>query len=165
MLNHRPDIASLSALIATIAVTGVHHVFRLGPLLIVPVSIGFVLPVVLWIQYRRTASRGLFAAYAVYSALIVFWFGFLDGFLDHAMKAMGLEKTTFHPGSEASVIATAFTLWSQDATTAFYEGTGLLSAVLALVTLITTAAYAHRELGPRRGVNASSGKERSRLAS
>ena len=162
MFNHRLDVASLSALLATIAATGVHHVFRLGPLVIVPALIGFVLPVVLWTLYRRTARHSLFAAYAVYSGLIVFWFGFLDGFLDHAMKAMGLENTTFLPGSEASVIATAYTLWSQAATTAFYEGTGLLSAILAFLTLFATAAYAQRELGLKRSQNASIGKERSR---
>jgi hypothetical protein len=74
---------------------------------------------------------------------------------------VGLENVTFLPGSEANVIATAYALWSQEASTVFYESTGLLSAILAFATLITTAAYSYRELGPRRGEGRSIGKART----
>lgn len=41
-------------------------------------------------------------------------------------------------------------LWSQEATTAFYEGTGILSAVLALLTTIATGIFIYRELPARK---------------
>ncbi|MDB5561614.1 MAG: hypothetical protein JWN11_1032 [Hyphomicrobiales bacterium] len=139
---------SLATLLATLAVTGVHHVFRLGPELIVPVAVGVVLPIVLLAVYRRTGRRAALIAYAVYAGLIVFWFGFLDGFLDHTVKAVGLDNITFLPGSNAEVIATVYSLWSEVATTRFYEWTGVASAALALATLVSTSVYLLAELTP-----------------
>lgn len=142
--------ASLAALLATISATGIHHVFRLGAGLIVPVLIAFGIGVVLWAFYERTGKRWLLAAYGSFSLLVVFWFGFLDGFLDHVVKAAGLENVTFLPGGDAEIVLTAMTLWSQEATTAFYEGTGIVSAILALLTTVTTGLYIYRELPARR---------------
>lgn len=139
--NRQLRYLSLATLLATLVMTGIHHVFRLGPALIVPAVIGIILPIVLLAIYRRTASRAVLAAYGVYTGLIVFWFGFLDGFLDHAVKAAGLDNITFLPGSDAEVIAMVYSLWSEAATSAFYEWTGVASAVLALVTLIATSVY------------------------
>ncbi|MBU1306419.1 MAG: hypothetical protein KKF33_12990 [Alphaproteobacteria bacterium] len=76
----------------------------------------------------------------------MFWFGFLDGFLDHVVKAAGLDNITFLPGSEANVVATAMTLWSEETSAAFYEGTGVLSAALALVTMIATSMFVFEAL-------------------
>ncbi len=146
--NRHLSYLSLASLLATLAVTGVHHVFRLGPELIAPVAVGIIIPIVLLAVYRRTARRAVLAAYAVYAGLIVFWFGFLDGFLDHAVKAAGLDNITFLPGSDAEIVATVFSLWSQTATTAFYEWTGVASAALALATLVSTSVYLLAELTP-----------------
>lgn len=146
--NRHLSYLSLASLLATLAVTGVHHIFRLGPALVIPAVIGIILPIVLLIVYRRTASRAVLAAYGVYAGLIVFWFGFLDGFLDHAIKAAGFDNVTFLPGSEAEVIATVYSLWSEAATTAFYEWTGVASAALALATLVATSAYLLAEFTP-----------------
>jgi hypothetical protein len=143
MIRSNIPVASLATLLATLVATAVHHVFRLGPSLIAPSLIGLTLPLVLFALYRRTGRRALLWLYAGYAALVVFWFGFLDGFLDHVAKAAGLDNITFLPGSEADVITTAFTLWSQTATTNFYEGTGILSAILAFLTLITTSAFVY----------------------
>lgn len=143
MIRSHLPVVSIATLLATIAATGVHHVFRLGPALIVPSLIGLALPALLFAYYRRTGFRPLLWLYAGYAALVVFWFGFLDGFLDHVAKAAGLDNITFLPGSEAEVVSTAFSLWSQTATTAFYEGTGILSALLAFLTLITTSAFVY----------------------
>jgi hypothetical protein len=143
-------IASLAALVATLATTGVHHIFRLGWGLAVPTLIAIVLAVVLWALYARTRRLALLAAYGVFTALVVFWFGFLDGFLDHAVKAAGLDNITFLPGSEAEVVATVMHLWSQEASTAFYEGTGVLSALLALLVTVVTGAFIYREIPSRK---------------
>lgn len=144
-------LVSLVTLVATLLATGIHHIFRLGPELILPTAIGVAVPLVLWVLYRRTGRAALLWAYAAYVALVVFWFGFLDGFLDHVAKAAGLENVTFLPGSEAEIVATKMQLWSQSATTAFYEGTGILSAILALLTVVTTGWYLYRELPARNG--------------
>jgi hypothetical protein len=140
---------SLAALVATLVATGIHHVFRLGPGLILPVAIGVAIPVVLWVLHARSGKPALLWVYGAYAALVVFWFGFLDGFLDHVAKAAGLDNITFLPGSEEAVVGTALHLWSQTASTAFYEGTGILSAVLALATVISTGMYLYEELPAR----------------
>lgn len=111
-----------------------------------PTLIAVALAIVLWALYSRTRRLAFLAAYGVFTALVVFWFGFLDGFLDHVAKAAGWDNVTFLPGSEAEVVATAMQLWSQEASTAFYEGTGIVSAALALLTTIATSAFIYREL-------------------
>ena len=140
---------SFASLVATLVATGIHHVFRLGPELILPVAIGIAIPIVLWTLHARTGKPALLWAYAAYAALVVFWFGFLDGFLDHVAKAAGLDNITFLPGSEEAIVGTAMHLWSQAASTAFYEGTGIISAVLALVTVISTGMFLYDELPTR----------------
>lgn len=146
MTDTRIALVSIASLVATLVATGVHHVFRLGIGLTVPTLIAVALAVVLWALYSRTRKLALLATYGVFTALVVFWFGFLDGFLDHVVKAAGLDNVTFLPGSEAEIVATAMQLWSQEATTAFYEGTGILSAILALVTAVSTGVFIYREV-------------------
>lgn len=150
MSAHRLDLISMATLVATLVATGIHHIFRLGPALIVPTLIGITLAVGLWAFYTKTRRFGFLIGYGVVTALVVFWFGFLDGFLDHVAKAAGLENVTFLPGSEAEVVATAMQLWSQEASTAFYEGTGILSAILALLAAVATVAFIYREAPARR---------------
>jgi hypothetical protein len=145
-----PASASLVALVATLIATGIHHIFRLGPELILPTAIGVAIPIVLWSLHERTGKPALLWAYGAYAALVVFWFGFLDGFLDHVAKAAGLDNVTFLAGSEEEIVGTAMQLWSQSASTAFYEGTGILSAALALLTVITTGRYVVDKI-PARG--------------
>lgn len=145
MAASRIALVSIVSLIATLAATGVHHIFRLGIGLAVPTLIAVALALVLWALYSKTRRFALLAAYGAFAALVVFWFGFLDGFLDHVVKAAGLDNITFLPGGEAEVVATAMQLWSQQASTAFYEGTGILSAILALVTAVSTGAFIYRE--------------------
>ena len=41
-----------------------------------------------------------------------------------SVDSAGLDNITFLAGSEADVVLTAMSLWSQEATTPFYEGTG-----------------------------------------
>ena len=148
----RLGLLSLATLLLTILTTGVHHVFRLGPELILPVVFALALAATLFLLYRRTGRRGFLAAYAAFAGLIVFWFGFLDGFLDHVVKAVGLENITFLPGSDEAIIATVYRLGSQEATAAFYEGTGILSALFALAALVSSALYlaAHSDAPPLR---------------
>ena len=142
-------LASIASVVTLLVLTGVHHIFRLGIELTIPTLIAIALAISLWIFYGRLRKPSLLTAYAVYTALLVFWFGFLDGFLDHVFKASGLDNVTFLPGSEAEVVATVMQLWSEEASAAFYEGTGIASAVLALVATLATGAFLYRELTPR----------------
>ena len=146
----RLALFSITTLVATLLATGIHHIFRLGLGLAVPALIALALATVLWALYAKTQRFAWLAAYGVFTALVVFWFGFLDGFLDHVLKAAGLDNVTFLPGGEAEVVATAMQLWSQEATTAFYEGTGIISATLALLTAIATGTFIYREIATRR---------------
>lgn len=140
---------SLLSLVGAIGATGVHHVFRLGPMLIVPSVIALLLPIALMLLWRRTGRGALLAAYAVFAGLIVLWFGVLDGFLDHAVKAVGLDNLTFLPGSDAPVVATYYSLGSQEATSFVYEATGVLTAVLCLPVVVLTTLLLLRRVGPR----------------
>ena len=139
--QNRSRLLSQTALLATVLMTGVHHVYRLGPELILPVLAGVALPLVLLYLLDRTGKRGFAIAYAIYVGLVVFWFGFLDGFLDHVFKAAGIENITFLPGSEAAVVATYFRIGSPHVSYWIYEGTGILSAALAIITSLATAPF------------------------
>lgn len=126
---------SLASLTVTAAVVSVHHIYRLGVGVVIPAVVLTVLPYLLMRWYRRADSRVALWSYSVLTALIFLWFGFVDGFLDHVMKALGLQHTTLLPGGAAKVVHTAFTLWSTDAGNVFYEGTGLLEFVLSVVAV------------------------------
>ena len=146
MSNSRIAFASIVSVVALLVTTGIHHIFRLGIELTIPTLIAIVLAIALWALYSKTRKLALLAAYGVFTALVVFSFGFLDGFLDHVVKAAGLDNITFLPGSEAEIVATAMQLWSQEASSAFYEGTGILSAVLALAAAVSTGIFIYREV-------------------
>ncbi|MFC7245274.1 hypothetical protein ACFQO7_22605 [Catellatospora aurea] len=119
---------SLVAVTVAMVATGVHHVFRLGTA-VLPAAIGLSLvPLVLVALYRWRTSWWLLAAYLLYNVLVVWWFGVVDGFLDHVLKAAGLSNLTFLPGSDQDVVPTVYRLWSPQATSVFYEGTGVLTA-------------------------------------
>jgi len=73
--------------------------------------------------------------YSAYSSLMFLWFGFIDGFMDHVVKAVGLQNTTFLPGGDAEVVKTVLSLWSPQAGNIFYEGTGILSSVAGFIAV------------------------------
>lgn len=127
--------ASLVWITATAIVTSVHHVFRLGWELVIPFAILVALPLLLMWWYRQKASKFALTLYTLVGALVFVWFGFIDGFMDHVIKALGLPNTTFLPGGEEEVVKTVLTLWSPESGDAFYEGTGIITALLSFVAL------------------------------
>ena len=145
-LRNQSDRLSLISLTATAAVASVHHVYRLGLGILLPAVIITVLPYLLMRRYRSSGSRVALWSFAGLTVLVALWFGFVDGFLDHVMKALGLQHTTLLPGGEAPVVPTAFSLWSPEAGDLFYEGTGILEFPLSVVALY----YCHRLLHARR---------------
>jgi hypothetical protein len=111
-----------------------------------------VLPYLLLRWYRSSGTRLALWSYAGLTALVFAWFGFVDGFLDHVLKSLGLQHTTLLPGGEAEVVPTVYSLWSPEAGNLFYEGTGVLEFVLSAVAVY----HAHRLLRsqPRRTTRA-----------
>jgi len=139
-------------------ITSIHHVFRLGYEL-VPLTIGLtVLPYVLMRWYASTRNTAVMKTYSVYITLMFIWFGFIDGFMDHVVKAIGLQNTTFLPGGEAEVVQTALSLWSPQAGDFFYEGTGILASIAGFIAIyylarmiqVKHAADKSPALGPAR---------------
>jgi hypothetical protein len=126
---------SVLSITATTVATSVHHFYRLGFEVLLPALVVIALPLVLMWWLRSSGSRVALWSYAVVNGLVFFWFGFIDGFLDHVLKALGLQNTTFLPGSEAEVVQTVFSLWSPQAGHVFYEGTGVLTAVAGFVAV------------------------------
>lgn len=115
-----------------IAVTVVHHFYRLGMEVLIPSAVLLVLPALLMWWYRRRPSHAARWAYAVNAVLVFLYFGIIDGFLDHVLKALGLQNTTFLPGSDADVVETVYHLWSPEAGHLFYESTGILTFLVGL---------------------------------
>jgi hypothetical protein len=126
---------SLITLTAAAAVASIHHVYRLGPGVLIPAAIITVLPYLLLRRYRSSGSGVALWSYAGLAALIFLWFGIVDGFLDHVLKALGFQHTTLLPGGNATVVHTALSLWSPEAGNLFYEGTGILEFLLSAVAV------------------------------
>jgi hypothetical protein len=126
---------SLASVSLTAVLTSVHHIFRLGygPGLLIPVAIIVLLPYVLMHWFTRSGNKWIRVAYAGLAGYIIIAFGFIDGFLDHVMKALGFQNMTFLPGGDAVVVKTVMSLWSPEASNLFYEGTGVLTFVASIV--------------------------------
>jgi len=124
--------------------TSIHHIFRLGYGLLIPTLILTALPYLLMRWYGSSKNTTILKSYSLFSTLMFIWFGFIDGFMDHVLKVIGLQNTTFLPGGEAEVVQTALSLWSPAAGNIFYEGTGVLTFIIGalamgyLVRMITT---------------------------
>ena len=151
MSTHQSRFAGTNSLVAVIAmtvVTSIHHVYRLGLEVVVPALVLLVLPVLLLRWQRRSGSRVALGAYAGLNLLTFSWFAFVDGFLDHVVKALGLENTTLLPGGDEETVPTVFHLWSARAGDLFYEGTGILTFALGLLAMGLTAAFVRAALSP-----------------
>lgn len=156
---------SLLAVTVAMVATGVHHVFRLGTA-VLPAAIGLSLvPSLLAAVYRRRSSRWLLAAYLLYNVLVVWWFGVVDGFLDHVLKVAGMSNLTFLPGGDQDVVPTAYRLWSPQATAAFYEGTGVLTAAAGAFAAYYAWRLMWQVLRERSAAQRTLGNEASRVRS
>jgi hypothetical protein len=120
---------SLISITLTAIITASHHVFRDGFGLIVPWIIIILLPYVLIRWFTHTGTKWAVGMYGLYNILMITQLGVVDGFLDHTLKALGLQHMTFLPGGEAEVVKTVFSLWSPQAGNIFYEGTGILTFI------------------------------------
>jgi len=126
---------SLLSITLTSIITSIHHIYRLGFGLLVPTIIVTLLPYVLMRWFTHTGNKGVLWAYGLLTSLIFIWFGIIDGFLDHVMKALGFQNTTFLPGGDAEVVKTVFSLWSPEAGHFFYEWTGILTFIVGVFAM------------------------------
>lgn len=128
--------ATLLTALATVVATTVHHVFRLGPEMLVPGVVLLVLLTALMATFQRTGRSWAAWAFTAVNALVYVWFAVVDGFLDHVLKAIGLDNLTILPGGEAEVVGTFYSLWSPAAGNLLYEGTGVLTFVLGTLAVV-----------------------------
>ena len=126
---------SLVSITWMMIITSAHHVFRLGLGFLVPAIILTALPYALMRWYANSKNETILKSYSFFSALMFIWFGFIDGFMDHVLKALGLQNTTFLPGGEAEVVKTVLSLWSPAAGNIFYEGTGVLTSIVGMIAM------------------------------
>ncbi len=124
--------ASLISTTAVTAATGVHHVFRLGLPTLIPALIVVALPIASLALYASRGKRLALYSYLAVTAFAVVWFGVIDGYLDHVLKAIGVVNLTFLPGGDEPVVPTVYSLWSPPATALFYESTGVLTAIASV---------------------------------
>lgn len=141
------DKTVLRALIFTelmILVTSIHHVYRLGLEPLIPAVALFTVPLLLMWWHSRGRDRLSSWVYAGYVGIVFFYFGIVDGFLDHVAKAVGLNNMTFLPGSDADVIETVYHLWSPEAGSIFYEATGIMTFVWGLAAMFFVFRFVRR---------------------
>lgn len=122
-------------------VTTIHHAFRMGVGVTLPFSIMTALPFLLFQWYRQSKKNFILWLYVSWNVLFWLGFAFFDGFLDHVLKAVGIENVTFLPGSEAEVVETVFHLWSPEAGHIFYEGTGIITTIVGIFALYYTIRF------------------------
>jgi hypothetical protein len=135
---------SFAAIVAASVATTIHHVFRLGLHVLPMFAIISLMPVVAFLMYRRSGQRLYLYGYGLASSFIFAWFGFVDGFLDHVLKALGIQNVTFLEGGDVPVVETVFSLWSTEASNAFYEGTGIITFIASAVAVYYTYRPLHR---------------------
>lgn len=141
-----PDALKISfaAIVAASIVTTIHHVFRLGLHVLPMFIVVSLIPVVAFFLYRRSGQRLYLYGYGLANSFIFAWFGFVDGFLDHVLKALGIQNVTFLEGSDAPVVEAVFSLWSPEAGNIFYEGTGVITFIASTIAIYYTYRLLHR---------------------
>ena len=136
-MPHISTALLLSTTLTTIMVT-IHHVFRLGPEVLVPGAVLIAAPLVAMRWLASKGSRSALSSLVFVNGFIFVWFGLVDGIFDHVFKALGLANMTLLPGGEADIVETYYSLGSQGTNAAFYDGTGIIQALASLAMLYFT---------------------------
>jgi hypothetical protein len=128
---------SLASLVITLVAVITHHIFRFGFItpVIIPAILGILLPFVLILWFRQRKNKIILWIYAGFTTVVFLLFSVEDGFLDHVLKAFRLPHTGYLPGSQAQIVATTYHLWSVQATSNFYEITGILQTIVGIFAM------------------------------
>ncbi len=127
---------SLISIIATAALTSIHHFYEIGFLAVVLVLLFIVAPILLMQQFRNTGKKVLLWIYGLLNTWLVIGLGLVDGLFNHTMKLLSFQVhalLTLHGGSTKAVEKTF-------EGNLIYEGTG----VLTFVTGIFAAYYGYK---------------------
>ena len=135
---------SFAAIVAASIATTLHHVFRLGLHVLPMFAVISLMPVVAYFMYRRSGQRLYLYGFGLANTFLFAWFGFVDGFLDHVLKALGIQNVTVLEGSNVPVVETVYALWSREASNVFYEGTGIITFIASAVAIYYTYRLLHR---------------------
>lgn len=135
---------SFAAIVAASVATTIHHVFRLGLDVLPMFTVVSLMPVAAFLMFRRSNQRLYLYGYGLANSFIFAWFGFVDGFLDHVLKALGIQHVTVLEGSNVPVVETVYALWSREASNAFYEATGIITFIASAVAIYYTYRLLHR---------------------
>ena len=126
---------SLVSVTLTATITSIHHIYRLGFDMLIPAIIITIVPYLLMQAFKRWGNRLVLLTYSLFTTFIFLMFGIVDGFMDHVVKALGLQHTTFLAGGQEQIVKTVLSLWSPEAGNIFYEGTGILTFIVSVIAL------------------------------
>jgi len=120
--------AALSLVSITLAgiITSAHHLYRLGFEVLIPALVIVFVPYLLMRWYRRSGSKLALWFYGVLNVLVISWFGVIDGFADHVVKAFGRYILTPLTGESVKIGSMILPPYEGDF---FYEITGILTFI------------------------------------
>jgi hypothetical protein len=138
-----PARLSLLGLLATALFTAVHHLYRFGLPLLLPALVLVVLPIVLVFWADRTHSHVARGAYTLYGGLLIVWFGYIDGGLDHALRLINRVVLAPAFGGASPLGGLDFRLLppSELAGDRFYEATGILAFIASTIATYYLGAF------------------------
>jgi hypothetical protein len=123
---------SLISVTLTLMITSAHHIYELGPrlLILVPLLIMMLLPSVFMLWFKHTRHKVALLAYGLFNAFVITGFGITDGLLDHTFKVVGSYIGASLPGGSEKVVG--FSFLSPIAGDFFFEGTGILTFIASM---------------------------------
>jgi hypothetical protein len=130
---------SLISITTTGILTSIHHIYRFEFTVLIPALIVVILPTILMGWFWKTSSKVALWLYGLFNALIIVWFGIVDGGLDHTLRA--ISEMVFIPlGISALVVDIRMLPPSELTGDFFYELTGILS----FITSVFAAYYGYK---------------------
>ncbi len=122
---------SLISLTITGILTSIHHLYRFEWDVFIPAMLVIFLPIVFMHWFLQSGKRVALWLYGVFSALIIIWFGIIDGGFDHTLRAIN-EYVLVPLGISSLSVDLRLLPPSALSGEFFYELTGILSFVASL---------------------------------
>lgn len=122
---------SLISLTITGVLTSIHHLYRFEWDVFIPAMLVIFLPILFMRWFLHSGKRVALWLYGIFSALIIIWFGIIDGGVDHTLLAIN-EYVLVPLGIRS--LSVDLRLLPPSALTGdfFYELTGILSFIASL---------------------------------
>lgn len=125
---------SLWSITITGIFTSAHHLYRFGLSILIPALVVIFLPYILLHWFRDTENKITFYFYGLFNVFIIGALGFIDGGLDHGLRAFRRYFWAPLHGGVSPLQTVDFRLLPPTllAGDPFYEITGLLSFVASI---------------------------------